>query len=131
MPAGGCQTRKKHENETLQHQRQGGRSKVSDGIKMAKLVVGTAVGVALVSCKQQAQEAAAFFGLGEFIHRRARRRPKVFGKVCQTGSFCVRVNHTMQQAQCLRQQQDERKRSNRRQPPAWPTAASAVLYQAT
>lgn len=129
MPAGGCQTRKKHENETLQRQR--GSGKVSDGVKMAKLVVGTAVGVAPVSGKQQAQEAAACIGLGEFIHRRARRRPKVFGKVCQTGSFCVRVNHTMQQAQCLRQQQDERKRSNRRQPPAWPTAASAVLYQAT
>jgi hypothetical protein len=84
-----------------------------------------------VSCKQQAQEAAAFIGLGEFIHGCARRRPEVFGKVCQTGSFCVRVNHTMQQAQCLRQQQDERKRSNRRQPPAWLTAASAVMYQAT
>jgi hypothetical protein len=135
VPAGRCQTRKKHENEALQHQRQGGRGKVGNGIKMAELVVGAAVGVSLVPSKQPDQEAVTCIAFKGLTLLCCRWHLPVFGNMRQirfmTRSFCVRVNQAMQEAQGLRQQQDKREQDSRRQPAARPFAVLAGPQQTT
>ena len=128
VPAGGCEARKKYKNKALQRQQQGRCGEVSQGVKMAELVVGLAIRIALMAGKQQAQEAAAFANCG-FVQSSRHRRLVVAIKLELIGHGGVGVNHTMQQSQHLRQQQDKRKRRDQRHCPAPPHLAIVGWHQ--
>ncbi len=135
MPAGRCEARKKHENKALQRQQQGWRGEVSQGVKMAELVIGLAIRVALMAGKQQAQEAGGFVAtvalaaIGGFTDCGMGMRQMPVVNLRRLGRARMRVNCAVQKAKCLCQQQHQRKRNQPGERPASPGLAKAQAHR--
>lgn len=115
VPAGGCEARKKYKNKALQRQQQVRCGEVSQGVKMAELVVSTAIRIALMTGKQQVQEAGGFVAtvalaaIGGFTDCSMGMRQMPVVNVRRLRRARMRVNCAVQKAQRLRQQQHQRK----------------------